>query len=279
VTRRALPTLVAAAAALFTVAPLLWMVSVSFMARGEASGWPPPLLPGHPTLNNYRELLFGRPVNGLVVDFHVPRAIWNSFALASLAAGLNLLFAVPAGYAFAKLRFRGRTRLFRLLLAAAVVPGQVAMLPLFLLLKEVGLANTYAGALAPGLAATFAVLLVRQACLSIPDEMLDAARMDGAGEGQVFLRVVLPLLRPVLVTLALFAFLGSWNDFLWPLIILSDQQLYTLPVALAAMSRAHVQEVELLMAGSVVTTAPVLIVFLLLQRHYFEGVLGGGIKG
>ena len=268
-----------AAFALVTTAPLAWMVAVSLMAKGEAARFPPPLVPSHPTLANYRELLLGTRVQGVLLDYHVLRALWNSLALATLAAGLSLLISVPAGYAFARLRFRGRAGLFQALLAAVVIPGQVAWLPLFLMLRWAGLVNSYAGVLAPGLAAIFGTLLVRQAALSIPSAMLDAGRLDGASEVQVFVRVVLPLLRPVIVTLALFAFLASWSDFLWPLIVLGDQRLYTLPVALAAISREHVQDVELLMAGAVVTTAPVLLIFLALQRHYIGGMLNGAVKG
>ncbi|MBU4239809.1 MAG: carbohydrate ABC transporter permease, partial [Alphaproteobacteria bacterium] len=186
---------------------------------------------------------------------------------------------VPAGYAFAKLRFKGRDKVFQLLVAALVVPAQIGTLPLFLMLKSMGLVNTYAGALVPWLASIFGLFLVRQYALSIPDEMLEAARIDGASEGQIFRRIVLPTLQPIIVTLGLFVFLGSWNDFLWPLIILTDQSNYTLPVALAALSREHVQDIELMMAGAVVTVAPVLILFLALQRYYIRGMLAGSVKG
>jgi len=160
-----------------------------------------------------------------------------------------------------------------------VVPGQIGMLPLFLELKAMGLVNSYAGALVPWLVGIFGIFLVRQFCLSIPTEMLEAARVDGAGEMVILRKIVLPTLRPILVTLALFVFLGSWNDFMWPLIVLADQDLYTLPVALAALSREHVQDNELMMAGSVVTVLPVLILFLVLQRHYLDGLLAGSVKG
>ena len=267
-------TLAVHAALLLTVlivlAPLAWMVSVSLMAKGEAAHSPAPIIPAHPTLAQYRSLF---------TDYQIGRPMLNSVVVALLATAASLIFTVPAGYAFAKLRFRGREALLQTLVALLVVPGQVAMLPLFLLMKEVGLVNSYAGVVAPWLAGIFAVLFVRQAALSIPDEMLDAARMDGAGEGQIFRHIVLPLLRPVTVTLALFTFLGSWNDFLWPLIVLSDEHLYTLPVALASLSREHIQDAELMMAGSVVTTLPVLLVFLPLQRFYIGGLLGGAVKG
>lgn len=255
---------------LIVLFPLAWMVSVSFMSTGEAANFPPPLLPAHPTLEHYRDLF---------VNQGMGRYVWNSFALATLATGLALLFTVPAGYAFAKLKFAGRDRLFQLLIGALVIPSQIGTLPLFLMLKSMGLVNTYAGALVPWLASIFGLFLIRQYALSIPDEMLEAARIDGASEGQIFRRIVLPTLTPILVTLGLFVFLGSWNDFLWPLIILTDQSNYTLPVALAALSREHVQDIEMMMAGAVITVAPVLFLFLALQRFYIRGMLAGSVKG
>lgn len=263
-------TIVAAVVAFVTLAPLLWMVSVSFMAPGEAAQFPPPLFPENPTMENYRTL-FG--------TYGIGRYFGNSLLVSALATALALLFTVPAGYAFAKLRFKGRDAIFQALVGALVVPGQIGMLPLFLELKAMGLVNSYAGALVPWLASIFGIFLVRQYCLSLPDEMLEAARVDGASEFGIFTKIVMPILTPILVTLALFVFLGSWNDFMWPLIILADQDLYTLPVALAALSREHVQDNELMMAGSVVTTLPVLILFLALQKYYLSGLLAGSVKG
>ena len=250
--------------------PLLWMVSVSFMQPGEASAFPPPLLPAHATLANYHEL-FARAGMG--------RYLFNSLLIATALTLLSLAFNLSAGYAFAKLQFRGRERIFQVLLGALVVPAQVTMIPLFLLMKWLHLVNSYGGVIVPALASVFGIFLVRQYARSIPDELLEAARLDGAGEWRIFLRIVLPLLKPIVVTLAIFTFLGSWNDFMWPLIVLSDQGSLTAPVALAALSREHVQDNELMMAGSVVTILPVLILFLVLQRHYIQGLMLGGVKG
>jgi multiple sugar transport system permease protein len=256
--------------ALVCSAPLLWMLSVSFMPAGEATAFPPALVPSEPTLSNYREL-FSR--------LHIARQAANSALLATLATALGLLTSSLAGYAFAKLRFAGRDRLFRALLVGLVVPGQVAMLPLFLLLREMGLVNTYAGVLVPSLASIFGIFLVRQYMLQIPDSLLDAARLDGAGELRIWAEIALPLARPILVTLATFTFLGSWNDFLWPLIVLGDEDLQTLPVALANLLGEHVQDVELMMAGSVLTLVPVVLLFLAFQRHYVRGILAGSVRG
>ncbi len=269
-TRRALLLATMTALAALSLAPLLWMLSVSFMAPGAASAVPPPLWPAAPTLHNYREL-FEKAGMG--------RYLVNSFFVATLttaiAVGLNTL----AGYAFAKLKFRGREAAFRALLAVLVIPAQVAMMPLFLLLKQIGLVNTLAGAIVPGMAGVFGIFLVRQYARGIPDELLEAARIEGAGELRIFVQIVLPLLKPILVTLAIFSFMGAWNDFMWPLIVLTDESRHTLPVALATLSREHVQDVELMMAGAVVTVLPVLALFLVLQKHYLQGLMVGGVKG
>ena len=256
--------------AALTLLPLAWMVSASFMAPGEAATYPPPMLPRSATLTNYR-LLFAE--HGIV------RQAANSLLISLLATALSLLFNVSAGYAFAKLRFAGRDRVLRLLLGALIVPAQVAMMPLFLMLKEMGLVNSYAGALVPWLASVLGIYLVRQYALTIPDALLEAARIDGAGELRIFVQVVLPLLKPIIVTLAVLSFLGAWNDFMWPLIVLTDHDVQTLPVALAALSREHVQDVELMMAGAVITVLPVLLLFLALQRYYMQGLLVGSVKG
>jgi multiple sugar transport system permease protein len=282
VTRRARAVMMNAAVValvIVTIAPLVWMVTVSFMPRGESGQFPPPLWPSRWTWENYHELLARRLIDGAWFDYRIVPALWNSVIVAGVSTLLGLLLTVPAGYAFAKLRFRGRARLLQLLIASLVVPGQVAMLPLFLIFKQLGLVNSYAGVILPSLAGIFAILFVRQATLAIPDEMIDAARLDGASEGRIFRTIVLPLLVPVTVTLALFMFLGSWNDFLWPVIVLADQTKYTLPVAIAAIAREHAADGELMMAAAVVTTMPVLLLFLAMQRYYLTGLLGGSVKG
>jgi len=259
-----------AALAFVSLFPLAWMLSVSFMPPGAASTLPPPLLPASPTLENYRDL-FARMGMG--------RYFFNSLVVATAVTVGSVAFNVMAGYAFAKLEFAGRERIFRGLIGALVIPAQVAMMPLFLELKALGLVNSYGGVIVPALATIFGIFLVRQSARSIPDELLEAARMDGAGELAIFRRVIVPILKPIIVTLAVFSFLATWNDFMWPLIVLTDSERYTLPVALASLSREHVQDNELMMAGSVVTVVPVLLLFLALQRHYIAGLLAGSVKG
>ncbi|MDR3569664.1 MAG: carbohydrate ABC transporter permease [Syntrophobacteraceae bacterium] len=250
--------------------PLLWMLSVSFMPKEAAAGFPPPFLALRPTLENYRRLF---------VYAGMARYLLHSVLVASVVTLISLWFNVTAGYAFAKLRFAGRDRIFHMLLGALVIPSQVTMIPLFIMLKWMGLVNAYAGAMAPMLAGVFGIFLVRQYARTLPDELLEAARIDGAGEMRIFARIVLPLLKPIIVTLAVFTFLASWNDFMWPLIVLTGQDHYTLPVALAALSREHTQDSPMMMAGSVVTVLPVLLLFLALQRYYIQGLLAGSVKG
>ena len=256
--------------ALLTLAPLLWMVSASFMTTGEANTFPPRFWPKNFTLANYLALF---------TRLDLVRHFMSSAVITVSATVLSVLINSMAGYAFAKLKFRGRDPIFRGLALALVVPGQVGMLPLFLLLREMHLVNTYVGVMVPYLASVLGIFMIRQYALSIPDELLDAARVDGAGELRVFRTVVIPVLTPILVTLAAFTFLSAWNDFMWPLIILSDNRNYTLPVALANLSGEHVQDTELMMAGSVFTILPALLVFLAFQRAYIRGIMAGSVKG
>jgi multiple sugar transport system permease protein len=257
------------AAAALTLMPLLWMLSASLMPTGEATAIPPRLVPSAPTLDHYRTLF---------TRLDLGRALLNSAGLATVVTAVALVINSLAGYAFAKLPFRGRDRLFSVLLAALVVPAQVTMLPLFLELKALGLVNSYVAVALPGLASVFGIFLIRQYALGIPDGVLDAARVDGAGELRVYGAVAFRLLGPILVTLAVFTFMGTWNDFMWPLVVLADERRYTLPVALATLAGEHVQDVELMMAGAVVTVLPVLLLFVCLQRYYIAGVMAGGVK-
>lgn len=256
-------------AGMLTLLPLLWMVAASCMPAGEATTLPPRLWPSAPTMEHYRTL-FAR----LDIGRHL--AISAGVAMATTA--VSLLCNTLAGYAFAKLPFPGRDGTFRLLLGALVIPGQVAVVPLFLLVRALGLVDTWLGVIVPGMASVFGIYLVRQYARGLPDGVLDAARVDGAGEWRVFRSVALPLLTPILATLALVTFMGSWNDFLWPLIVLADDDRYTLPLALANLVGEHVQETELVMAGAVLTIAPVVALFLVLQRWYVAGITSGGVK-
>jgi multiple sugar transport system permease protein len=228
------------------------------------------LWPSAPTLEHY---------HALVARLDIGRHVVISAALAAVTTLIALTVNAMAGYAFAKLPFPGRDRLFGGLLGALVIPGQVAMLPLFLLMRALGLVDSWLEVVIPGMASVIGIFLVRQYATGLPDGVLDAARVDGAGEWGVFRRIALPLCAPILVTLGLFTFMGSWNDFLWPLIVLADDDRYTLPVALANLVGEHVQDTELVMAGAVLTVLPVIVLFLALQRWYVAGITSGGVKG
>ena len=256
--------------AIVALLPMAWMVSASVMPTGEATSHPPRFFPSDITFEHYRQLF---------TRLDLGRYLFNSAFLAIVVTVTSLVINSLAGYAFAKLRFRGRERTFRILSLGLVLPVQVAMLPLFLLMKQLGLVNTYWGVIIPGMASIFGIFLIRQYALSIPDDMLDAARIDGASELSIYWRVVVPGILPILATLAIWTFLATWNDFMWPLIVLSDASKYTLPVALANLSGEHVQDTELMMAGSVLTVLPVLAVFLFLQRYYIQGIMAGSVKG
>jgi multiple sugar transport system permease protein len=248
--------------AVLMVVPMLWMVSASLMPAGQASTYPPRLLPREVTFEHY-VALFTR--------LDLGRSLMNSAVIAVTVTAISILINSMAGYAFAKLRFRGRDGLFRVMAAGLVIPVQVSMLPLFLLMKQLGLINSYWGVIIPGMASIFGIFLIRQYAQSIPDDLLDAARMDGAGEFRIYASIV--------ATLGIWTFLSTWNDFMWPLIVLSDERRYTLPVALANLVGEHVQDTELMMAGSVLTILPVMLVFLFLQRYYIQGVMVGSVKG
>jgi multiple sugar transport system permease protein len=256
--------------AMIALVPMLWMLSASVMPTGEASAYPPRFFPSTVTFSHYGELF---------TRLNLGRYLFNSAFIALTVTAISLVINSMAGYAFAKLRFRGRDRTFKLLSLGLVLPVQVAMLPLFLLMKNLHLINTYWGVIIPGMSSIFGIFLIRQYALSIPDDMLDAARIDGASELRIYWEVVVPGILPILATLAIWTFLATWNDFMWPLIVLSDESHYTLPVALANLSGEHVQDTELMMAGSVLTVIPVLAMFLFLQRYYIQGVMAGSVKG
>lgn len=268
--KKTLILILMAVVAVLTLTPGIWMISASVMPAGEASEFPPKLLPSRITFDHY-VTLFTR--------LQIARYLLNSLILSVSITLISLFLNSMAGYAFAKHRFAGRDRLFRLLVAEMIIPAQVTTLPLFLMLNKVGLINTYFGVIVTGMATIYGIFLMRQFTLSIPDSLIEAARMDGAGEFKIYWSVILPLCRPILITLAIFTFLGAWNDFFWPLIVLTDDSMYTLPVALSILAGEHVQDTELMMAGAVLTVLPALVVFFAMQKYYIEGITMGSVKG
>jgi multiple sugar transport system permease protein len=267
--RLVLYTVLAAGLAVMIV-PFVWMLLSSVKPGFEVRAVPPTWWPERFTLGNYREL-FTR------LDF--PRYFTNSAVVALLVTAGNLGICSATGYALAKLRFAGRRALFGLVIGNVMVPPVVTFVPSFVLVSKLGLVNTYAGLVLPNVALAINVFLMRQFMLSIPDELLESARIDGAGEWRIFWQIVLPLSRPALATVGILTFLGSWNNFLWPLVVATTEDMYTLPVALALYSTGQNQtDYGLLLAGSVVVVVPVLLVFLVLQRHFVRGIATTGLK-
>lgn len=258
---------------LVMAAPFLWMALSAFKTRQDLTASPPVWIPTTWTLDNFSALLD---------QLDMPRYFLNSLIVAVLVTAGNLLFCSMLGYALAKLDFSGRSKVFGLVLAALMVPGNLMILPLYVLMNGMGLIDTYAGLVLPFAAGAFGVFLMRQFMLQVPDELLEAARLDGAGEWYIFWRIVLPLVKPALATLTIFAFLGSWNNFIWPLIATNDPDKYTLPVALATFANDPNRTVAggngMLMAGSLLVVLPVLLVFAVLQRHFTQGIATAGIK-
>ncbi|HYO17664.1 MAG TPA: carbohydrate ABC transporter permease [Dermatophilaceae bacterium] len=250
--------------------PFVWMALSSVKSEGEIRRVPPTWLPEAPTLDNFRDL-FDR------LDF--AQFFTNSVVVAIAVTLGNLIFCSMLGYALAKFEFAGRKVLFWLVLGTLMIPGMVTLVPLFVLVANMGMVNTYMGLILPFLAAPFGVFLMRQFFLAMPDELIDAARVDGAGEFRIFYKIVMPLAKPALSVLAILTFLGSWNSFLWPLVVATTEDRYTLPVALALISTGQNQtDYGLLLAGAVVVVVPILVLFLLLQRYIVQGVSMTGIK-
>ena len=252
------------------VGPFVWMVLGSFKTTGELRQVPPTWFPEAPTLANYEDL-FSR-LNFLGYFF-------NSTVVAIAVTLGNIVFCSMLGYALAKLSFPGKRILLVVVLGTLMVPSVVTFMPLFVLTANLGLVNTHAGLILPFLVGAFGVFLMRQFIAGLPDELLDAARVDGAGEHYIFWRIILPLCGPALATLGILTFLGSWNSFLWPLVVAQTDVMYTLPVAIALFATGQQEtNIALLMAGSVVVILPVLIVFIALQRYFTQGIAMTGIK-
>lgn len=255
-----------------TIVPFAWMLLSSIKPEAEILVMPPRWLPSTVIWDHYREL-FDR--------LDIMRNLKNSAIVTVSITLATIIVNSMAGFAFAKYRFPGRETLFTVLLATMMIPGQVTMMPVFLLLRSLGLLNTYTGLVLPGAASVFAIFLMRQFMRGLPDSLLEAARIDGCSEWRLFFQIVLPLALPAIATLTIFTFMAAWNEFLWALIVMIDSEMYTLPVALATLSGQAETATRwgVLMAGSVVTILPVLVVFLAVQKHYIRGISMTGTKG
>lgn len=266
----ALYAVVLAGLLLFCV-PVYYMASTSLKAEWEVTALPVHWIPHEFRPSNYPEAFATAPFG---------RYFYNSLVVAFWVVLSTLLFSALAGYGFAKFDFPGKTLCFLLVLSTLMIPFQILLIPLYVLVHSFGWTNNYLGLIVPGALSAFGVFLMRQFCLTLPDELLDAARIDGAGEVGIFLRIVLPLLKPPLASLAIITFLGSWNNFLWPLIVVNRGDLFTLPVGMTVFSQPlRAPYWTYIMAVSTVATLPVIIVFLALQKYFIQGVVLSGMKG
>lgn len=254
--------------ALIMFFPFYWTITTSLSA-GAGLDATPRLIPRDPSLAAYEELLTNTPFARVVV---------NSLGLAIATTLLQLITSSMAAYAFTRLPFRGRGVVFALYLATMMIPIQVLIVPLFVQMRDLGLVDTYLGVLLPSIASAFGVFLLRQAMSSVPRELDEAARIDGAGHFRIFATIVLPLTAPALATLSVFSFMSSWNSFLWPLIILRSPELQTLPIALARLQGQYTTQWDVMMAGSVISVLPMLAIYLLAQKYVIQGVATSGIK-
>lgn len=251
------------------LAPVLWFVLSSFKDATDLGARPPKILPTRWAFENYTEAF---------QMYNYMRYFMNSVIVTTVATILTLLINSMAAYAFAKYNFRGRDGLFVMTLAMIMIPLQVILIPIYLVVSSLGLVNTYWGMIIPAAATPTGVFIIRQYMLTIPDELIEAARIDGAGEFRIFARIVLPLCRPALAVVAIFSILWRWNDFLWPLLIAQKEELYTLPVALALLNGQLVVPYNIVLAMSVMSIIPVLFMFVFMQRQIVQGIAQTGIK-
>jgi len=256
--------------AVISFAPFFWMVTSAFKTPGEITGFPPVWIPRAPTFDN---------VVAIWHELDFARYFANSAFITITTTALSLFTSSLVGYVLAKLDFWGRDLLFLSLLATMMIPYLVTLVPSYQLMKWLRWINSYWALIVPSLYSAYGIFLVRQYMHSIPDELLDAGRIDGASEGRIFLQLILPLCKPMLSALGIFFFMWQWDSFMWPSIVLNDQKKYTLPVGLATFQSEFVVDHAKVMAGAAISVLPTLVVFLLLQKHFVAGVALTGLKG
>lgn len=252
--------------------PFYWMISASLMTSTEIIQMPPPLIPAVPQLQNYVRVTE-------VVD--LARAYFNSIVVTALTVAGILFTSSLAGFAFAKYEFPGRDVLFAMILATMMIPFFVILIPVFWIVKQFGWIGNYGGLVMPGLVSAYGIFMMRQFILNLPDELLDAARIDGASEFRIYWQVIIPLSGPALATLGVFNMISVWNSFLWPMLIVQTPDLYTVPLALNSL-RTYGMESKVLnlqMAGTVLSVIPTLAIFAFLQRYFTQGIALTGLKG
>lgn len=285
---RILTLLILVTVAVISLFPLYWLFNTALTPASSTVQMPPQLIPKNPTLENVREMIrisgtgeFDVPLTGWSIK--MPRLLlWfvNTAFITLFSVGFHVLFDAMAGYAFAKRKFPGSRLFFWLILAALMIPGQVTLVPLYLMISKFDLVNSFAGVILPGLADVIGIFLLKQYMQTLPSELIEAARVDGASEWTIFSKIIIPLSTPALAVTAIFAFQRYWNSFLWPLIVLQDPDMFTLQVGL---SYIHTSEFGtnygLLMAGAALAAVPMIIFFFAFQKYFMQGLRIGAVKG
>ena len=268
--KKALFYLFASLLALVSLIPFLWMISTSFKSRGALMSIPIEWIPKEPTLKTYIKVFS---------KFPFAKTIGNSLFISITYTAITLLSSSMAAFAFSKLRFPGSQLILGGYLATMMIPTQVTMIPLFVIMNKLGLTGTYSSVIMPSIFRPFAIFLLVQQMRTIPNDYLDAAKIDGAGVFRIFLQVALPLCIPSLATLSITTFMESWNDYLWPLLMLTDKNKMTLPIALSTLNGQYATEYNVLMAGSLISMIPIIIIYIIAQKQFKDGMMAGGIKG
>lgn len=256
--------------AVIALIPFLWMISTSFKSRGALMSIPIEWIPENPTWDAYIKVFS---------KFPFAKTIANSLFISVSYTAITLLSSAMAAFAFAKLRFTGSRVIFGGYLATMMIPTQVTMIPLFVIMTKLGLKDSYASVIMPSIFRPFAIFLLVQQMRTIPEDLLAAARIDGAGVFQVFRKIALPLCIPSLATLSITTFMESWNDYLWPLLMLGDKDKMTLPIALSTLNGQYGTEYNVLMAGSLISMVPIIVIYMIAQKQFKSGMMAGGIKG
>ncbi|MFA5164520.1 MAG: carbohydrate ABC transporter permease [Candidatus Omnitrophota bacterium] len=251
------------------VVPFVWMIVTSFKPLDEINTYPPSFFIRKPTFAAYLELFRIIPMG---------RYFMNSLIVTSAITLANIFFCSLAGYAFAKHRFFGRDKLFLLLVGSMMIPWQVNLIPSFVIIKKFGWLNSFYGLIIPAMSGAFGIFLMRQFIMNIPDDLIDAAKIDGCSEFTIYRKVILPLIQPALASLAIFTFMGQWNNFVWPLVVIYSSKMRTIPLALSVLNGQFGTNFAMVMAGAVIATLPVLIVFVAFQKYFIKGIALTGLK-
>ncbi|WHY78297.1 carbohydrate ABC transporter permease [Neobacillus sp. WH10] len=257
------------AGAVLSIGPFYWMIVGSTLPSGDIFHIPPKLIPGDYLAKNFQSLK---------ESLGIGKIFWNSLFIALVYTGVSTLISAMAGYAFAKYKFKGKNLFFFIILCSLMIPYQVTLIPLFEMMVSFNWLNTYQAIILPSLASPFAIYLMRQNMQAVPNSIIEASRVDGAGEIRIFFTIILPVVRPALAAVSIFLFMSQWNSLIWPLITMNSKEMFTLPVALSSLIGMARIDYGQLMLGTTLSTIPIMIFFLLLQKHFISGILGGSVK-